>query len=383
MFKVYDIFVLFQTFSSCAQTPTFGQPCRQYSSSSTPAGIMAADVPEGILLGIGNPLLDMTITANEAFLKKYDLEANNAIMAEPKHEAMFEEIMEKFTPEYGAGGATQNSIRVAQWLLGKKRATTFFGCVGEDDQGMILLTKAEEDGVKVIYQINPMLSTGMCGAIITGEDRSLVAHLGAANFFSHEFLESPRNWSLVQQAQYFYIGGFVFPVCTQSIQDVAKHACDSNKTLVMNLSAPFLCKYYANPDINIMPYVDILFGNDTEAATFCKLQGIKADTIEEMALETSKLPKVNPKRERIVIFTQGRQPTVMATNGTVTTHPIASVDKALIRDTNGCGDSFVGGFLSQLVQGKPISEAIRCGNYAASVVIKYWGCNYPTHPDFH
>jgi hypothetical protein len=33
--------------------------------------------------------------------------------------------------DYIAGGATQNSIRVAQWILGTKNATAYFGCVGK------------------------------------------------------------------------------------------------------------------------------------------------------------------------------------------------------------------------------------------------------------
>ena len=33
--------------------------------------------------------------------------------------------------DYIAGGATQNSIRVAQWVLGKKFATSYFGAVGK------------------------------------------------------------------------------------------------------------------------------------------------------------------------------------------------------------------------------------------------------------
>ena len=339
-------------------------------------------VPEGILLGIGNPLLDITVTADKAFLKKYGLEPNDAIIASPKQANLFQELIENFKPEYGAGGATQNSIRVAQWLLGKKNATTFFGCVGKDEQAGILRSKATADGVNVYYEVYPKLSTGMCAAVITGEDRSLVAQLGAANFFSHECLESAKNWALVQQAQIYYIGGFVFPVCSQSIQDVARHACEENKTLAMNLSAPFLCKYFANPDIDILPYIDILFGNEKEAETFCKLQGLKANDVTEMALETSKLPKRNARRGRIVIFTQGRDPTVMAADGKVTIHPIAAVDKSLIKDTNGCGDAFVGGFLSQVVQGKSVIKAIQCGHYAAREVIQQWGCNYPPKPEF-
>jgi adenosine kinase len=51
-------------------------------------------------------------------------------------------------------------------------------------------------------------------------------------------------------------------------------------------------------------------------------------------------------------------------------------------DTNGAGDAFVGGFLSQLVAGKDTAECVRAGNYAANVVIQRSGCTFPAKPAF-
>lgn len=46
------------------------------------------------------------------------------------------------------------------------------------------------------------------------------------------------------------------------------------------------------------------------------------------------------------------------------------------------GDAFVGGFLSQLVQEKPIEECVRAGCYASNVIIQRPGCTYPEKPAF-
>lgn len=67
-----------------------------------------------MLLGMGNPLLDISATTDDAFLTKYGLEANNAILAEDKHTPMYPEMMKMSGVEFIAGGATQNSMRVAQ-----------------------------------------------------------------------------------------------------------------------------------------------------------------------------------------------------------------------------------------------------------------------------
>jgi adenosine kinase len=40
------------------------------------------------LFCIGNPLLDLQVVNGEELLKKYDLKANDAILAEEKHASM-------------------------------------------------------------------------------------------------------------------------------------------------------------------------------------------------------------------------------------------------------------------------------------------------------
>lgn len=57
--------------------------------------------------------------------------------------------MQNHSVEYIAGGATQNTIRVAQWLLQVKDATAYIGCVGKDDYADKMRTACAKDGVNV------------------------------------------------------------------------------------------------------------------------------------------------------------------------------------------------------------------------------------------
>jgi len=45
------------------------------------------------------------------------LKLNDQILAEEKHVPMYKELAAMSEVEYIAGGATQNSIRIAQWML--------------------------------------------------------------------------------------------------------------------------------------------------------------------------------------------------------------------------------------------------------------------------
>lgn len=52
-------------------------------------------VSEGVLVGIGNPLLDISASVDSELLSKYDLRPDDAIMADEKHMPLYKELMEK------------------------------------------------------------------------------------------------------------------------------------------------------------------------------------------------------------------------------------------------------------------------------------------------
>lgn len=340
---------------------------------------------EGILLGYGNPLLDISVNGTEEFLKKYDLKPDNAILADEKHKHLYDDMVKTYSDnvEYIPGGATMNAIKVAQWLLRFPDATTYFGCINRDRFGDILEQKAKDIGVNVKFQYTDKQATGTCAVIVTGKSRSLCANLAAANLFTEDHLNVTENWELVEKAQYYYIAGFPLTVSPPSILRIAKHSYENKKTFCMNLSAPFLCQYFKKPMLETLPYVDILFGNETEAETFAAENEFETTDRREIAKKIAALPKENPEKSRIVVITQGEGNVIVAKDGEVTEYPIIPIEPKDIVDTNGAGDAFVGGYLSQLVQGKSIVDCIRCANYAANLVIQRSGCTFPDKPEFH
>ena len=142
--------------------------------------------------------------------------------------------------QYVAGGATQNSIRAAQWLLQVPGATSYFGCVGDDEHAQKLRAAASAGGVNVSfiqcainheiaaqhfcpctvassksdaacrvlvalrcqqtssamaqvqYHVDKATPTGTCATAVMGGERSLVANLAAANNYQVRI----RDWVL-------------------------------------------------------------------------------------------------------------------------------------------------------------------------------------------
>jgi len=91
------------------------------------------------------------------------------------------------------------------------------------------------------------------------------------------------------------------------------------------------------------------------------------------------MPKKNNKRQRIGIFTQGAEPTVVFKDNKTKEYPVLPIAPENIVDTNGAGDAFVGGFLAEYVLGKDIETCVNNGMHAAHMIIQVSGCNLPEH----
>ncbi|KAI4318875.1 hypothetical protein MLD38_032533 [Melastoma candidum] len=332
---------------------------------------------------MGNPLLDISAVVDDDFLVRYDVKVNNAIIAEDKHLPMYEEIIKKYNVEYIAGGATQNSIKVAQWMLQIPGATSYMGCIGKDKFGEEMKKSIKAAGVNVHYLEDESVATGTCAVCVVGGERSLIANLAAANCYKSDHLKQQENWALVEKAKFFYIAGFFLTVSPDSIQLVAEHAAANNKIFMMNLSAAFICEFFRDPQEKALAYADYIFGNETEARTFSKVHGWETDNVEEIAIKLSQWPKASGTYKRITVITQGPDPVIVAEDGKVKKFPVILLPKEKLVDTNGAGDAFVGGFISQLVKGKPLEDCVKAGCYASNVVIQRSGCTFPEKPDFH
>jgi len=334
---------------------------------------------EGALLGMGNPLLDIINDVDQAFLDKYQIKMNNQILAEDLHKPMYQELTDMKGTTYCGGGATQNSIRFAQWMLQIPGATAYMGCVGKDKFADILKDSMDKAGCKAVYQIDETTETGTCATAIKDNERSLVANLAAANNYKVSHVQQPENWAIVEKAKVIYSAGFFITASPESILLVAKHAAQSGQIYCMNLSAPFISEVppFKETLSKALPYVDFLFGNETEAEAFAKSEGWATEDKSEIALKIAALPKENSSRPRTVVITQGAEPTIIAREGKVETYPVIKVAKESLVDTNGAGDAFVGGFLSQIVLGKDLSQAVKAANFAANVVIQRSGATYP------
>ena len=315
-------------------------------------------------------------TATPAPRRRYGLKLNNAILAAPEHVPLYGELVESYPVEYIAGGATQNSIRVAQWMSGQPSFAAYIGSVGDDEFGRQLRAAAERDGVTPYYHTEAGVPTGTCAVLVHDKERSLVANLAAAEKYSKAHYESEAIQAVVSGADILYSAGFFLTHAAETMVAMGKLAAATGKVYCMNLSAPFLCAFFKEQMHAVLPYTDFVFGNESEAAAYAEANGFAGAPVEEGARRIAALPKASGARARIVIITQGADATVIAQDGATRSVPVPKLPPSAIVDTNGAGDAFVGGFLAYFAKGASIDDAVRAGHWAAGHVLGQSGCKF-------
>lgn len=333
------------------------------------------------LVCLGNPLLDLQADVSLEYLEKYDLKANDAILVEEKHMPIYGELLERDDLVLVAGGAAQNTARGAQYIL-PKDSVVYFGSVGNDVYAEKLNQANAQYGLKTQYQVQTEYATGKCAALINGANRSLATDLAAANHFTPDHLKKEENWKLVEGATHYYIGGFHLTVSPDAIELLGKHAAENNKPFLLNFSAPFIPQFFKAALDQVLPYVDIIVANESEAESYAESYGLNVDKKDVVAIakEIAKLPKKS-SAPRTVVFTQGTEPTVTVTATAdgfdVKEYPVHKLDAGKVVDTNGAGDAFAAGLVAALVEGKTLEQAVDVGQWAAALSIQQVGPSFP------
>lgn len=294
---------------------------------------------------------------------------------------------------FQTGGSAQNVVRILAGLLRRQNVPArvmFTGCIGKDDFGSLMEKKANEDGVETHYSLSDTEPTGTCAVCLTeqGKNRSLCAFLGASQKFSDKHLID--NWdTLVKDTDIIYISGFLIAVSPKTYHLLGEHIAksgDKNRRFCLNLSAPYVSTVFGQELVKVMKYVDIVFGNDDEAQAYAQHRQWNTASVEDIAKMIVSDEKVRLDVRRLVIITQGEKPVIVAqqTNGDnveIKHFECKPISKEEMVDSNGAGDSFAGGFLSQFMQGAKLEDCIEVGSYAAREVIKLSGIAVPKFDD--
>lgn len=345
------------------------------------------------LLGFGSTLLDIIVDTSDDFLCKYNLPVNGEMRVSESDElfAIFEDVQNTYKDRMHLrpGGATLNTVKVAQWCLKETGSTVFISCVSNDLTGRTLREAISRAGVEGWFQVKTGRPTGSCLVLCTNSNRCLVTYAGASALLSDDSLDSKEAKVAVDTSHFFYCSGYTMISCYSAVHRLAQHVSSHpGKVFTLNMAAVFVCQQYAECFRSILPFVDVLIGNQMEALALAPACGLQATSTEEIAVEFSGWSRQGEERPlRVVVITRGAAPAVLAVGQQVSCHPAPTVPEGEMVDANGAGDAFAGGFLSSLMKQKSSWEceaqpfnyvtAVQCGHEAAAVVLRQRGCQLP------
>ena len=131
-------------------------------------------------------------------------------------------------------------------------------------------------------------------------------------------------------------------------------------------------------------YSDIIVGNMAELEELARVKNVDYKTTIEKA------SKNLSNKERLFVITTGSKGVIVGKydykkeNMDFILQSFPNVIKSdEIVDLNGAGDAFLGGFLSQYMQGKKLTTCCKAGNDAASVILKNIGCTFTKNAIIH
>ncbi len=330
--------------------------------SAAPVLAMAARAYRGVrasraLLGYGNPVMDVTVSATKAEIEQLGLtvgvdapplddEGRSKVIA---HCLAHPEVV--LTP----GGAALNSVRVAQALLRTPGATAFLGAVGEDERGDQIRSQLAAVGVvAALEQVGGGEATGHCAVLVYESHRSLAGVPGAARLLSADFCAGAEQVELQESASIVAIDGFALasPARSETTKGVAKRVAAAGGRIALNLQSANLLRFNKAARetlIALLPLASFVFGNVDELEAFAELCGwpAAADGGSPDSWAASLAAQLAPGG--IAAITAGAQPALLACPpdaGGVSHHPITELMESELGDTNGCGDAFEGGFLA-------------------------------------
>jgi len=326
------------------------------------------------LVGIGNPLLDISAPVSSAFLDKYKIKVGNAILAEELHMPMYDELSKSPDVDYTAGGATLNTIRIAQWAGNKAGRTGYIGCISDDKFGRMLQDSCNADGVTTNFMFTKEKETGTCGVCLNANDRSLVTKLEAANCYKDSHFEE-KCQEMAYRAKIIYSSGFFATVSPPTMMKSAQITVKTGALYCINLAAPFIVEFFKEPFGKAMEFADFVFGNIDEGTTWAKVNGVGDTSPRGIAMAIATQPFAKHGRKRVCVITQGSKSSVLArSDGLFMEVPVNKLDQNKIVDVNSAGDAFVGGFLSALLEGKSYQQCLEFGHRCSRFIIQQSGC---------
>ncbi len=305
------------------------------------------------ICGIGTPVVDVLINADESHIKELKITKGATDVIDEKKADYLINYFKNHKTNIVCGGDCCNTLIGVASLGGK---AIFSGNVGLDKYGRIFEQGLIEKGVKC--NLNKMQGkTSSCFILVTPDsERSMNILLSDCEKNNFKI-----NREHIINSKYFYVTGHMFDSPSQiraaliSMRLAKKH----NVRVAFDLGDPNSIKKNKRLFRKIIKrYVNVLFANEEEAEIFTNDSDYK-----------NSLKKISKLVDVVVIKLGERGSILKYKNKVIKVNPF----KANAVDTTGAGDMYAAGFLFGLSQRYSLERSGKIASFLSSKVVEDYG----------
>lgn len=307
------------------------------------------------LVGIGNAMVDVLATVDDAFLEEQTLDKGAMTLVDTDRA---NQIYAKMPPAQEVSGGSCGNTMAGFASLGGKGV--FIGKVRDDQLGDVFRRDMQSIGVDFFTPATTEgPRTGSCLVLITPDaQRTMCTNLGAASNLTPKDIDK----DIIQAAKVVYMEGYLFdpPDAQDAFVEAADLAHDAGQKVSITLSDPFCVDRHRHAfQMLVADHTDILFGNEEEIKSLYQVDDFDAA-----------LQQVRGHCE-IACLTRSSKGSVILSGDEV--HIIDPMPLDLVVDTTGAGDQFAAGFLYGYTQGMDLRKCGEIATLTATEVISHVG----------
>ncbi len=306
------------------------------------------------VVGIGNAIVDVITTADDAFLARYGMNKGAmTLVDEARAQALYADMGPTTVT---SGGSAGNTIAGIASLGGR---TAYIGKVHDDALGNAF--RHDITAIGATFRTPPTTTgptTARCLIFVTPDaQRTMHTYLGACVTLAPEDVDS----GLIDAAQITYLEGYLYdePRAKEAFHKAADIAHAAGRKVALSLSDAFCVNRHRDAFLALVDHhVDILFANESEIGALFESD---IDTAVASIRTMTGLAAV----------TRDKRGSIVVTRDEVIAVPAVRVEHVV--DTTGAGDLFAAGFLYGLATGASHRACAELGNAAAADIISHVG----------
>lgn len=238
-----------------------------------------------------------------------------------------------------AGGSAAN-VAVGVSRLG--HSAGFVGIVGTDKFGEYLINEFEKEDVDTTHVIKLDGVSGVVYAAICDKGRNMFAYNGSAMKFNKSLI--PKDY--IRNAKILHLTSIIGKDVISAFEDASSIARKSGVKVILDPGCIF-AELGAKKLKGILKNCYAVLPSSVEAKMMTGLEDEKAGR---------KLLEYGPE---VVVITKGKKGSLLVTKDRAKNIETIEVDSI---DTTGAGDSFAAGFITGLLEGKDLEDAVRFAN---------------------